>query len=191
MTERKEIELIPKEIEAAKSKDTLERRVRLFGFLFFIVSLLIFGGIFAFRLSLATKLSGLEEDSAKEVAGITQFAEVEAKVLGLENKSSALTKILAQRDYFSIALAAVVGASQPANLKVTGVTIQKDNVLITINGETASYVTLASFLQNLVDDSKGGKLFTSVLLSSVNQNNAKGMAEFVIEATTKKDGLKR
>jgi hypothetical protein len=98
---------------------------------------------------------------------------------------------LAQRDYFSIALAAVVGASQPANLKVTGVTIQKDNVLITINGETASYVTLASFLQNLVDDSKGGKLFTSVLLSSVNQNNAKGMAEFVIEATTKKDGLKR
>jgi len=191
MAERKEIELIPKEIEAAKSKDTLVRRVRLFGFLFFIVSLLIFGGIFAFRLSLATKLAGLEEDSAREVAGIAQFAEVEAKVLGLENKSSALAKILAQRDYFSIALAAVVGASQPANLKVTGVTIQKDNVLITINGETASYVTLASFLQNLVDDSKGGKLFTSVLLSSVNQNNAKGMAEFVIEATTKKDGLKR
>ncbi|HLD96315.1 MAG TPA: PilN domain-containing protein [Patescibacteria group bacterium] len=190
MVERKEIELIPKEIEAAKSKDTLVRRVRLFGFLFFLVSLTIFGGIFAFRLSLATRLAGLEEDSAREVASIAQFAEVESKVLGLENKSAALTKILAQRDYFSSVLAAVA-ASQPANLKVTGVTIQKDSVLITINGETASYVTLASFLQNLVDDGKGGKLFTSVLLSSVNQNNAKGTAEFVIEATTKKDGLKR
>ena len=162
----------------------------LFIFLFFIVSLLIFGGIFAFRLSLAPKLAGLEEDSAQEVAGIAQFAEIEAKVLGLENKSSALTKILAQRDYFSVVLAAVE-PSRPANLKVTGVTIQKDNVLITINGETASYVTLASFLQNLVDDGKGGKLFTNVILSSVNKSNAKGTAEFMIETTTKKDGLKR
>src|SRR3990170_4234093 len=132
MIERKEIELIPKEIEAAKSKDTLVRRVRLFGFLFFLVSLTIFGGIFAFRLSLATRLDGLEEASAREVASIAQFAEVESKVLGLENKSAALTKILAQRDYFSSVLAAVA-ASQPANLKVTGVTIQKDSGVITNN----------------------------------------------------------
>jgi Tfp pilus assembly protein PilN len=190
MAERREIELIPKEIEAAKSRDTLVRRIRLISFLFFLASLLVSGGIFAFSMNLSTKLADLEEESARQIAQISQFAGIEAKVLGLEDKSSALTKILTQRDYFSIASAAVE-TSRPVNLKVTGVTIQKDSTSITINGETASYVTLAAFLQNLVDETKGGKLFTDVSLSSVNQNASKGTAEFVIEATTKKNGLKR
>ena len=189
MAEKKEIELIPKEIEAAKARESLVRNFRRIGIGFFLFSLLAFGGIFAFSWSLSTKFSELEQDAATEEAQIAQFAEIESKVLGLTNKSSALRQILTNRDYFSIALAAV-SDSRPSNLRVTGITAQTDKNVVTINGETVSYVNLAAFLQNLLDPEKGGVLFTDAVLNSVNLNSAKGTAEFVIEATIKRDGLK-
>ncbi|MDP1710379.1 MAG: PilN domain-containing protein, partial [candidate division WWE3 bacterium] len=146
--------------------------------------------IFGVSWTLSTQLNNLKQESSKQEAQIAQFAEIEFKVLGLSDKSAALTTILAQRDYFSLGLSAVI-ASLPSNLKVTGFDAQKDKDTVTINGETSSYVTLASFLQNLVDTGKGGVLFTDAALSSVNLNSATGTAEFIIEATIQKNGLKK
>jgi len=188
MIERREIELIPKEIEAAKGQEVLLRKFRLVSFGFFFLTLLIFGGIFAYRLSLSAQLDNLKQQSASEVAKIAQYADVESKVLGLTYKSSAVDKILSQREHFSIALAAV-SASQPSGLKVTGVDVTRGENTATIKGESANYVILAAFLQNLVDSGKGGKLFADVVLSSVTLNNSKSRAEFVTEATMIKNGL--
>ncbi|OGC44486.1 hypothetical protein A2V54_01120 [candidate division WWE3 bacterium RBG_19FT_COMBO_53_11] len=190
MVERKEIELIPKEIEAAKVQEVLLRRFRLASFGFFLLTLLIFGGIFAFRLSLTAQLDNLKQQSASEKAKIAQYADVESKVLGLEYKSSSVTEILSQREYLSIALSAV-SASQPSGLKVTGVDVTRGENTATINGESANYVILAAFLQNLVDKDKGGALFTDALLSSVTLNSSKSKAEFVIEAAMLKNGLRK
>ncbi len=190
MVERRTIELIPKEVESAKGREVLLKRLRLSSFGFFLFCFLIAGGIFGFSWTLSTQLSNLKQESSKQEAQIAQFAEVEFKVLGLSDKSAALSTILTQRDYFSLGLSAV-SASQPSNLKVTGFDAQKDKDIVTINGETTSYVTLASFLQNLVDADKGGVLFTDAALSSVNLNSATGTAGFVIEATIQKDGLKK
>jgi len=188
MIERREIELIPKEIEAAKGQEVLLRKFRLVSFGFFFLTLLIFGGIFAYRLSLSAQLDNLKQQSASEVAKIAQYADVESKVLGLTYKSSAVDKILSQREHFSIALAAV-SASQPSGLKVTGVDVTRGENTATIKGESANYVILAAFLQNLVDSGKGGKLFAEAVLSSVTLNSSKSRAEFVIEATMIKNGL--
>jgi hypothetical protein len=188
MIERREIELIPKEIEAAKGQEVLLRKFRLASFGFFFLTLLIFGGIFAYRLSLSAQLDNLKQQSAGEVAKIAQYADVESKVLGLTYKSSAVDKILSQREHFSIALAAV-SASQPSGLKVTGVDVTRGENTATIKGESANYVILAAFLQNLVDSGKGGKLFAEAVLSSVTLNSSKSRAEFVIEATMIKNGL--
>ena len=188
MIERREIELIPKEIEAAKGQEVLLRKFRLVSFGFFFLTLLIFGGIFAYRLSLSAQLDNLKQQSASEVAKIAQYADVESKVLGLTYKSSAVDKILSQREHFSIALAAV-SASQPSGLKVTGVDVTRGENTATIKGESANYVILAAFLRNLVDSGKGGKLFADVVLSSVTLNSSKSRAEFVIEATMIKNGL--
>jgi len=188
MVERREIELIPKEIEAAKGQEVLLRKFRLASFGFFFLTLLIFGGIFAFRLSLSAQLDNLKQQSASEVAKIAQYADVESKVLGLTYKSSAVDKILSQREHFSIALAAV-SASQPSGLKVTGVDVTRGENTATIKGESANYVILAAFLRNLVDSGKGGKLFAEAVLSSVTLNSSKSRAEFVIEATMIKNGL--
>ena len=188
MVERREIELIPKEIEAAKGQEVLLRKFRLVSFGFFFLTLLIFGGIFAYRLSLSAQLDNLKKQSASEVAKIAQYADVESKVLGLTYKSSAVDKILSQREHFSIALAAV-SASQPSGLKVTGVDVTRGENTATIKGESANYVILAAFLRNLVDSGKGGKLFADVVLSSVTLNSSKSRAEFVIEATMIKNGL--
>ena len=188
MIERREIELIPQEIEAAKGQEVLLRKFRLVSFGFFFLTLLIFGGIFAYRLSLSAQLDNLKQQSASEVAKIAQYADVESKVLGLTYKSSAVDKILSQREHFSIALAAV-SASQPSGLKVTGVDVTRGENTATIKGESANYVILAAFLQNLVDSGKGGKLFAEAVLSSVTLNSSKSRAEFVIEATMIKNGL--
>jgi hypothetical protein len=190
MVERKEIELIPKEIEAAKIQEVLLRRFRLASFGFFLLTLLIFGGIFAFRLSLTAQLDKLKKQSASEEVKIAQYADVESKVLGLEYKSSAVTEILSQREYLSIALSAV-SASQPSGLKVTGISVTRGENAATIKGETANYVILAAFLQNLVDKDKGGVLFTDAVLSSVTLNSSKSKAEFVIEASMLKNGLRK
>ncbi|MEX0587472.1 MAG: hypothetical protein WD940_01280 [Patescibacteria group bacterium] len=189
MVEKREIELIPKEIEAAKTRESLVRKFRLGTIFFFLVSLLAFGGIFAFSWTLSSRLTELEQDAAVEETQIAQFSEIESQVLGLADKSAALNKILAERDYFSIALSATE-ASRPSNLRVAGLTVQKDKDTVTINGETQTYVILAAFLQNLVDPAKGGVLYTNAVLNSVNLNSSKGTAEFVIEATIKKNGLK-
>ena len=188
MIERREIELIPQEIEAAKGQEVLLRKFRLVSFGFFFLTLLIFGGIFAYRLSLSAQLDNLKQQSASEVAKIAQYADVESKVLGLTYKSSAVDKILSQREHFSIALAAV-SASQPSGLKVTGVDVTRGENTATIKGESANYVILAAFLRNLVDSGKGGKLFAEAVLSSVTLNSSKSRAEFVIEATMIKNGL--
>ena len=188
MIERREIELIPQEIEAAKGQEVLLRKFRLVSFGFFFLTLLIFGGIFAYRLSLSAQLDNLKKQSVSEVAKIAQYADVESKVLGLTYKSSAVDKILSQREHFSIALAAV-SASQPSGLKVTGVDVTRGENTATIKGESANYVILAAFLQNLVDSGKGGKLFAEAVLSSVTLNSSKSRAEFVIEATMIKNGL--
>jgi len=188
MIERREIELIPQEIEAAKGQEVLLRKFRLVSFGFFFLTLLIFGGIFAYRLSLSAQLDNLKKQSVSEVAKIAQYADVESKVLGLTYKSSAVDKILSQREHFSIALAAV-SASQPSGLKVTGVDVTRGENTATIKGESANYVILAAFLRNLVDSGKGGKLFAEAVLSSVTLNSSKSRAEFVIEATMIKNGL--
>jgi Tfp pilus assembly protein PilN len=190
MAEKSTIELIPKEVEAARGRDILLRRLRLYGFGFFAFSILASGGLFAFSWVTSTKLDNLKQESAQQVAQIAQFADIEKKILGLADKSAAFTKVLSQRDYFSIVLAAIE-TSRPANLNVNGSAMERDKTLITITGETASYVNLAAFLQNLTDPDKGGALFEGAALTSVNLNASKGTAEFVIEATIHKDGLKK
>jgi len=190
MVEKSSIELIPKEVESARGKELLLRRLRVWGFGFFILSILISGGILTFSLVNATKLDSLKQESAKQIAQITQSADIESKVLGLSEKSVALTRILSQRDYFSIALA-TVEKSRPVGLRVKGNTLEAGKTSVVIDGETASYVNLAAFLQNLVSSTKGGVLFSGVALTSVNLNASKGAAEFVIEATMQKDGLKK
>lgn len=190
MVERRAIELIPKEVEAAQGRGGLLKRFRLFGLGFFLICLLTAGGIFAFRATLSAQLNNRKKESVKQEVQIAQLSEVEVQVLGLADKSAALSTILTQRDYLSIVLAAVL-SSLPSNLEVTGITAQKGKDTVTIKGETASYVILAAFLQNLADEDKGGISFTDAVLSSVNLNSAKGTAEFVIDAAILKNGLKK
>lgn len=190
MAEKSTIELIPQEVEAARGRGLLLRRLRLYGFGFFALSILVSGGLFAFSWSISTKLENLKQESIQQATQIAQFADLEKKVLGLADKSAASTKIFSQRDYFSIVLATIEG-SRPANLKVNGATTERDVASVTINGETVSYINLAAFLQNLTDPNKGGILFESASLTSVNLNTSKGTAEYVIEATMRKNGLKK
>lgn len=190
MAEKKTIELIPKEIEAAKAQEKFLARLKAVGRGALGVgvgfSILFWGGV----LAQTARLNFLEGESNKTIEQISKFADTERTVLGLAAKSAGIAKIFTERDYFSVLLSAVK-VSTPIGVTVTGLSAVKDKALVTISGETLSYNELATFLKNLVDPTKGGTLFTEATLNSVTLDSATGKASFVVELVMKRDGLKK
>lgn len=184
------IELIPKEIAQAKARAALLSRIKLISFGIFFVSLVAFGAIFYYRQTQLSQLEGVEAEAAVEEEKIAQYAEIEEKILGLEAKSSTIPQLVSERDYLSVALAAVE-ASRPSGIKVTGLTVSSEETDIDINGSTFSYSELAKFLDNLIAAAKGGVLFSQAGLTSVNLDASSGKINFTIEVLMVKNGLKK
>ncbi|NIT04398.1 hypothetical protein GTO10_05870 [Candidatus Saccharibacteria bacterium] len=182
------IELIPKEIAAAKERQKLVSRVWLIAGLIFLLSGGASAGLFLYKTSLSSRLSSLEQESAQAIQAIAQFSNVEEKALALEAKSTAIPQVLSARSYFSKALSAIE-TSRPSGVSVTGVSASTAEESIIINGETPSYSNLSTFLDNLIDEEKGGTLFTQASLTSVNFDPSTGDANFAIEAVMSRGGL--
>ena len=190
MVEKRGIELIPKEIEAAKERKVLIARLRWAGFgvlgASLGLSLLLWGGVGI----QTTRLTSLEEAVGEQTSKVVAFAETEEMVLGLAAKSAVLRKIFTERDYFSLLLEAME-KSTPPGLTVTGLSARRDEARVTISGETLGYVELADFLKNLVNVNLGGTLFTEAALTSVTLDPASGKVDFVAEVTMRRNGLKK
>lgn len=184
------IELIPKEIAQAKTRATLLTRIRIISFGIFFISLVALGAIFYYRQTQLSVLEGVETEAFDEEAKIAQYADIEEKTLGLEAKSSAIPQLVSDRNYHSVALAAVE-ASRPSGIVVAGLVTSSEKTDIDINGSTFSYSQLANFLDNLIDTSKGGVLFSQASLTSVNLDASSGKVNFIIEALIVKNGLKK
>lgn len=190
MVEKKSIELIPKEVEAAKERGKLINRLRLAVLGVFVLSAAASGGLFAFARMQVSRLETVEQEASEQEVQVAQFSSTEKKVLSLNAKSSALLQILTEREYFSVLLSSVE-KSRPTGLKVAGLSAEAGQSVATIFGETLSYNQLATFLEDLVKSDKGGILFSGASLTSVNLDPSTGKAEFVIEATMIPDGLKK
>lgn len=184
------IELIPKEVEAVKERARSARRFQLFAILFFIVSAAVGGLLFYYRQTRAQDLETVQAEVGRHEAAIADLSDIETKVILLRDRTTAIPKIFAERDYLSTALVAVE-ISRPSNVDVTGMTMERDDTEVAINGETASYSSLADFLDNLVSPQRGGTLFLQVGLTSVNLDPSTGMISFTIEALMRAGGLKK
>lgn len=184
------IELIPKEVAAAKRRGKFSRRFWAFSLSFLILSGAASAGLFFLKQREISRLKDTEENGARLEADISQFAEVEKKALALEAKSLVIPRILSERDYFSIVLSSVE-KSRPSGLTVTGLIMAKDESELMITGKTSSYQKLASFLDNLVNQEKGGALFAQAGLTLVSLDASSGEASFAIDAEMKKGGLRK
>jgi len=184
------IELIPKEVEAVKERARSARRFQLFAILFFVVSAAVGGLLFYYRQTRAQDLETVQAEAGRHEAAIADLSDIETKIIGLQDRTTAIPRIFAERDYFSTALVAVE-ISRPLNVDVTGITMERGDSEVAINGETASYSSLAAFLDNLVSSQRGGTLFLQAGLTSVNLDPSTGTISFTIESVMKAGGLKK
>lgn len=190
MVEKREIELIPREIEEAKKEEKGLRTARLIGFGVLglsILAVVLLSSVVGGQMLLAKNLQG--KISEKEIR-IGELAATEEKVVALTDKNAALSQIFSERSYYSILLEALA-KSVPQGITVTGLSAIQTGTKVGLSGETRSYLDLARFLKNLVDPEKGGSLFTQAGLTSVVFDPTKGTAQFVAEATVLETSLKK
>lgn len=188
--EKREIELIPREIEEAEREKKGLRAVRLIGFGVLGLSILavaLLSSVVGGQMLLAKNLQGkISEKEAK----IDELAATEEKVTALADKSGALTQIFRERRYYSILFEALAG-SIPMGIEVTGVSAEAAKTVVGLSGETQSYLDLAKFLENLVDPALGGSVFAEVALTSVTFDPNKGVAQFAAEVTVLEASLEK
>jgi len=184
------IELIPKEVEAGKARAVQTRFFQLGAILFFIVAAAITGILLFYRQILAQDLDTVETEAARQEATIADLADVETKVISLQDRAIAIPNLFSERNYFSVALSAL-SVSKPSGVDMTGLSMKTDERELTVNGETLNYNLLSQFLDNLTDPKLGGTLFVEAGLTSVNLDPGTGIITFTIEATMKGNGLRK
>ena len=190
MVEKREIELIPREIEAAKGLASLLTRLRLIGLGTLGVAAVLSAAAWGATAAQAVRLNAVEDSITSQIEELAKHADTEKLAFGLAVKSQAITSIFTQRNYFSLLLNAV-SSSTPTGINVKGLSATKDAIVVTISGDTTSYEELSKFLKNLIDTSRGGTVFVEASLTSVVQDSATGRASFVIELTTRNNGLRK
>jgi len=190
MMERREIELIPKELEEKREREKRLRTARFVGFGFLGLSVLVTVLI----LSVVGAQTVLRDNLLRQISGkearLSELASTEEKVVALADKNVALTRIFSGRSYYSILLEALE-KSVPSGIEVTGLSASQAEATVELSGEIQSYTELAIFLRNLVDPGKGGSLFTQAALTSVTFDPTKGTALFIAEVTLMENGLKK
>lgn len=188
--ERKEIELIPKEVEATRERERKIRISRLVGFGFLGLSVLILALLLSLIGIQTVTVNSIRRQISEKETRIGELATTEEKVVALTGKSDAMTQIFGGRSYYSILLEALE-ESIPSGVGVTGFSAGETEATVGLSGETQSYIDLAKFLENLVDSEMGGSVFSQVALTSVTFDPATEKAEFVAEATVVKANLKK
>jgi Tfp pilus assembly protein PilN len=126
-----------------------------------------------------------ELDSKVEAARqrIIAKSDVEITVRNLDKKYSALKNIFSNSEKYSL-LVAELKARKPSTLELTNVELKLGS--ISINGTAANYVSIAEYINSLLNKKFVGgtkgleEVFTSVSLNSVNMENSKNSIAFFI-----------
>lgn len=179
-----DISLLPKEVEKRREQEARGRLLRRGGLVFLAVSLLLAVGVFVYSLTLDSQLSNLEQNIASEMSKIASLSEIELGAKDLEVRVVAMAKILNEKIYFSNLLDTLAKAV-PADVAIAEVTAPSETA-VSVSGASRSYVSLAKFLLNL----KGAGLFRAVELRSVSLDAQTGEANFDLNLSVVKEGLR-
>ena len=188
MATKREIELIPEEIEEARRQARKFRIIRLICFGFLGAAGLVVFLLLSAVTAESVALRGLEKEVSEKRAEIDSLADIEKKVIGLADKNNALNEIFLNRSYYSIFLEAL-NTSTPSGIFVSTLSVGKTKGTIDLNGEALGYNQLAQFLRNLVDENLGGTIFTKAALSSVTADANSGKSRFVVSLSMPEDAI--
>ncbi len=190
MAERKEIELIPKEVALARREERRLFTFRVAGFAFLGLTLVVLAILLSLIGGQTLLLNNLQRQVSTKEERIADLVEIEKKVTGLANKNNTLTQVFNTRSYYSVLLAAIK-KSIPQGVVVTHLSTDQTTPMVNTSGTIRSYSELALFLKNLVDPTKGGSLFTEAGIQSVILDPTTGKAKFTVDITIAAGGLRK
>jgi len=188
------INLVPQEEVTEQKKSKLVR----FSTVFSVILLIAVSGIGAFLIyqknTLQAQVDALDAEVGTLRSDINSLSAIEVTARNLDQKYQVLGEMFDTRQYYSLLLEEV-RTRTPDNVKVGNFNI--DEASIDLNGEGSDYISVATFMNNLLDKNfEGGdpnlnSLFTSVSLNSVSLKGKEGGVTFVIVVSFDPAILKR
>ena len=188
------INLVPQEEVTEQKKSKLVR----FSTVFSVILLIAVSGIGAFLIyqknTLQAQVDALDSEVGTLRSDINSLSAIEVTARNLDQKYQVLGEMFDTRQYYSLLLEEV-RTRTPDNVKVGNFNI--DEASIDLNGEGSDYISVATFMNNLLDKNfEGGdpnlnSLFTSVSLNSVSLKGKEGGVTFVIVVSFDPAILKR
>lgn len=188
------INLVPQEEVTEQKKSKLVR----FSTVFSVILLIVVSGIGAFLIyqknTLQEQVEALDAEIGTLRSDINSLSAIEVTARNLDQKYKVLGEMLDTRQYHSLLLEEV-RARTPSSVRVGNFNIDESS--IDLNGDGSDYISVATFMNNLLDHNfEGGNpslksLFTSVSLNSVSLKGKEGGVTFAIVVSFDPAALKR
>jgi Tfp pilus assembly protein PilN len=188
------INLIPEQEVQEQTKSFVVKLSTVVTIILLVLMAVLSGVLFYRTTKLKSTLTSLASEIDAYRASITALSPVEISARNLDKKYSTIKEILATRSMYSL-LASELAARIPSGIAISSFTIQKGTT-IGLTGFADNYLTISQFTNDLLDANyEGGKpelkkLFTAVMLNSVQLERARNQVTFSIEVTFNPEILK-
>lgn len=185
--ERKDINLLPKELVVKRQRQEQKKLINLLALAFFIFSLLFSLVVLLYTFFTLQSEKKTAAAAAVEEQKVTDLRLLEEDARRLEVKSAALFSILREKKRYSYLLD-VLAKATPESVKVSSLATAPGGE-VQVAGLADSYLALSHFLLNILDPEIGGVVFSSADLNSVSLDERVGGARFLATFYVKEDSL--
>jgi len=178
-----DINLLPQSEIVEQSKARVTSFSAVISIIFLILVALFSGYVFYMQSVNKKQISELDAKISASRAQITAMSAIEITVRNLDKKYTGLQKVFADRKKYSL-LMTELRSRKPASIDLDNVDLKEGK--ININGTAENYVSIADFINGLLNKKfEGGtkelqEVFTSVSLNSVSMESSKNSIQFFI-----------
>ena len=190
-----DINLIPQEEKTEQAKVKAVKSSTYVSIIIFLIVGAIGGYMFYQTNSISNRIKETENNIQSLRSDVVALAKIEISARNLGLRYSTLRDIMKTRTHHSL-LMQEFDTRVPDTIDITTFGIGKENT-INISGTGADYISIARFINNLLNEEfLGGnenlrKVFTDVSLNSVNLDSQTNNAKFFIVVTLDKELLEK
>ncbi|MCL5004086.1 MAG: PilN domain-containing protein [Patescibacteria group bacterium] len=183
-----EINLLPEELKEIKKKEEVKSSVGNLALAFLGLSVLLSVISSGILIQLKVSEASVKSSITTETQKINDLSSIQNAANRTQLKIAALSTIIGSQKHYSLLLETLAKAS-PVDISVTSLSTYGDNN-VSLSGTSLSYQVLSKFITSLLDPSLGGgKIFSSVDITSASLDTVSGKIRFSITIHVKEGGL--
>lgn len=183
------INLIPSAVREKRQKGAVKRISFIGTFTALVGAVAVTAGVLFFKFAIKAQVTQLEKDIRSSKNSIKTFEDIELQARTIKKKASLVDKVISEEEHYSVVLEALT-TSVPAEVSLTDLQITTPEKA-TVSGEVSNYLDLARFIRALLDEDKGGWLFTDVGVRSVGMGSGESSVKFDLEIGVDESLLRR